>query len=392
MPRKLSADFIYPVSGPAIKNGVVIVDKDGTILEVGSHKKFTNKHVEYHSGILCPGFINSHCHIELSHMKGIIPTGTGLIQFITNVVQQRAADPAIIKKAIRKAEKEMIKNGIVAVGDICNTTDSFKIKHENNLKYHSFIEMFDLMIESNAADTFQKYMEVYNQLVPGESNKKSIVPHAPYSVSTPLFNAIVNHPANKDISISIHNQETPAEDELFISKSGGLVDFYKGFGNALDSFSPLNKPSIYYSLQYLNPKLNTLFVHNTLTKREEIRAAHKWSDKVFWVTCPNANLYIENRLPNYKYFLDENANMTIGTDSLTSNWQLNILDEILTIAKYQSYVPFEELIKWATLNGAKALGFEKELGSFDPGKRPGINLIKLKSPAYTSSSKVKRLV
>ncbi|HMG14493.1 MAG TPA: amidohydrolase family protein [Saprospiraceae bacterium] len=392
MIRKLSADYIYPVSSPAIKNGVVVVDKEGTILEIGTQKQFTGKNIEYHPGILCPGFINTHCHLELSHMRGLIPTGTGLIQFITNVVKHRGAKPEVIQKAIRTAENEMIKNGIVAVGDISNTTDTFKIKAENNLKYHSFIEMFDLMTESNAEPSFQNYIEVYHQLNASKHNKKSVVPHAPYSVSVPLFKKLLEFHKDHDISISIHNQETASEDEFFLSKSGGFVDFYKSFGNTLDSFNATNKPSIHYALKYLNPGLKTLFVHNTMTNKEEIRLAHEWSDKVFWATCPNANLYIENNLPNYKNFLEEDASMTIGTDSLTSNWQLNILDEILTIAKYQSYIPFEELVKWATLNGAKALGFEKELGSFDPGKRPGVNLIKPKSPLYKTSSNIVKLI
>ena len=87
---------------------------------------------------------------------------------------------------------------------------------------------------------------------------------------------------------------------------------------------------------------------------------------------PIANLYIENRLPNYRYFLDSGARVTLGTDSLTSNWQLSILEEMKTIARFQSYVPFEALLRWATLNGAEALGFADTLGSLEPGKTPGL--------------------
>ena len=110
---------------------------------------------------------------------------------------------------------------------------------------------------------------------------------------------------------------------------------------------------------------------------DDISTAHEWSDKVYWATCANANLYIENRLPNYQLFLDGNAKMTIGTDSLTSNWQLSVLDEMKTISKYQSYVSFETLLRWATLNGAEALGYEKDLGSLEVGKTPGLNLLNL---------------
>jgi aminodeoxyfutalosine deaminase len=103
-------------------------------------------------------------------------------------------------------------------------------------------------------------------------------------------------------------------------------------------------------------------------------------------------LYIENRLPNYQIFLDNNAQMTIGTDSLTSNWSLSVLDELKAIARYQSYVPTETLLQWATLNGAKALGFEGDLGSFEIGKTPGINLLQgLDKGNICANTSVKRL-
>ena len=131
-------------------------------------------------------------------------------------------------------------------------------------------------------------------------------------------------------------------------------------------------------MENMNPAYRTLFVHNTMTQPKDIQTAHHWSKKVYWATCPNANLYIENQLPNYQFFIDNQAIMTIGTDSLTSNWELSVLSEMKAIAKYQSYIDFETMLQWATLNGAKALGFEEDLGSFDIGKTPGVNLLNLK--------------
>ncbi|MEY4906115.1 MAG: hypothetical protein RLZZ292_3930, partial [Bacteroidota bacterium] len=113
-----------------------------------------------------------------------------------------------------------------------------------------------------------------------------------------------------------------------------------------------------------------------------------------WATCANANLYIENRLPNYQLFLDADARMTIGTDSLTSNWQLSVLEELKTIQRFQSYVPTETLLRWATLHGAQALGFDQDLGSLEIGKTPGVNLLKNLGKNNTIEAKtiVKRLV
>jgi cytosine/adenosine deaminase-related metal-dependent hydrolase len=171
------------------------------------------------------------------------------------------------------------------------------------------------------------------------------------------------------------------------------VDFYNAFGFSVEQLKPTGRPSIYYAMQHMNPACRTLFVHNTMTAAADIQAAQEWSDNVYWATCANANLYIENRLPNYKAFMDNGARMTIGTDSLTSNWQLSVLEEMKTIAKYQSYVPFETLLQWATLNGAEALGYEAELGSIEPGKAPGLNLLSIdESLKLEASTQVQRLV
>jgi len=204
---------------------------------------------------------------------------------------------------------------------------------------------------------------------------------------------LINELNSDDCTVSIHNQETPSENELFESKTGRFIDFYKAFGFSLDQFSAIGKGSIYYALEHMNPKNRTLFVHNTLTTNEDIKAAKTWSGNIFWATCPNANLYIENRLPNYQNFIDTDAKMTIGTDSLTSNWQLSIIEEMKAIAKYQSYVSFETMLRWATLNGAEALGFEKELGSIEKGKSPGLNLLNLSADMkIDNQTSVKRVV
>ncbi len=386
---KHTASWIYPVSSAPIENGVIVTDNNGKILKIDNYEAHDPASVQHHEGVIVPGFINTHCHLELSHMKGLVPTGSTLIPFITDVVTKRAASTEKIQAAIEAAEKEMIDNGIVAVGDISNTTDTFAQKAKNNLSYYTFLEVFDFLQEDKALETMNKITEEVGKfLMPTTDNRKSYVPHAPYSVSKSLFglieiaNLFEEQKRGKvvhDKTISIHNQETQAEQDLFLNLTGAFYEFYARFGVSLEKFKPKKRTPIFYALQYMNQKKRTLFVHNTLTTQADIQAAHTWSKNVFWATCPNANLYIENRLPNYKFFIEENARMTIGTDSLTSNWQLSVLEEMKTIQRYQSYIDFDSLLKWATINGAQALGFDKELGSLEVGKTPGLNLMDLKA-------------
>lgn len=391
--KKIAADLIYTVDSSPIKDGVILLDDSNRIIALDKKSNHEASTLEYFKGTLIPGFINTHCHLELSHMKGMVNTGTSLIPFITSVVTKRdAVNEEGIQSAINIAEQEMWDGGIMAVGDISNVVDTFAVKQRSKMKFYTFVEMFDMFQAGDANNKFEEYKKVFDSLELKNGSQKSIVPHAPYSVSQPLFDLIQNATPNGNATISVHNQETPPENQLFLEGDGGFADWYASWNLSLDDFTTTGTTSIHYLLKNLNPNNRTLFVHNTLSTPADIQAAHDWSEHCYWASCPNANLYIENRLPNYQHFIDAEAKMTLGTDSLTSNWQLSILEEMKTIARYQSYVPFETLLKWATLNGAEALGFEEELGSISVGKRPGILLLENFDGNLNANTSIKRII
>jgi cytosine/adenosine deaminase-related metal-dependent hydrolase len=273
-----------------------------------------------------------------------------------------------------------------------NKSDTAAQKNRSKIRYYTFVEMFDFLQDSWTEKSFNDYRAVYESQSTAQGNRKSVVPHAPYTVTEGLFRRI-RELNDDEATVSIHNQETPHEDAFFLNKTGDFLEFYKTFGFPIEHFQPTGSTSIHYALAHLNPRNRNLFVHNTMTTPADIQAAQAWSDRVYWATCANANLYIENRLPLYRHFLDNNARMTIGTDSLTSNWQLSVLEEMKTIARYQSYVPFETLLRWATLNGAEALGFEADFGSIEVGKTPGLNLLNLDADLQLKAdTQVQRLI
>ena len=136
--RKLKGDKIF--DGYRLLQGkVLVVESNGTIVEVIDEED-AGIEIESYQGILSPGFINCHCHLELSHLKGMIPECTGLVDFVFKVVNERHFPEEQILDAISKAEDEMIKNGIVAVGDICNNTLTLPQKAKGKLRYYNFIE------------------------------------------------------------------------------------------------------------------------------------------------------------------------------------------------------------------------------------------------------------
>jgi cytosine/adenosine deaminase-related metal-dependent hydrolase len=395
MIKYISADWLFPISAPAIANGIVAFDTDNQqIVAVNPpNVTFGRGDVQHYQGIVCPAFINTHCHLELSHMLGKAPTGTGLLDFIGNVVANRAADEATIQEAIQQADATMYANGINAVGDICNQTDTFAVKNNSLIRYYSFVECFDFWQKKLTQPEFDKYQNVFNQLQPKRGDFKTLVPHAPYSVSPAMFELIHQHQSTQNVTVSIHNQETVAENQLFVDKNSPFVDMWAKFGFDYNDLTQLGNTAIFYLLAQLNPQNRNLLVHNTLTTAAEITAAQQILPNLYFATCPNANLYIENRLPNYQNFIHTNARLTIGTDSLTSNWTLSVLDELKTIAKYNSYIPTQTLLEWATLNGAEALGMQANLGSIETGKRCGlININSSPEASIVQNSSVQRII
>lgn len=369
--RTYSTDILFLGDNDPIANAFITVDGSGQILKFGPLTE--NIEVDEHFvGGLCPGFVNAHCHLELSFMFQKIPTHIGLIEFIKNVIEIRDQfEQTVQQEAIQQAADEMFEKGIVAVGDISNDTRSFAIKKESPLRFHTFVEVFDF--EANATvDNIYKGIDVYDAAPKTDGNSASITPHAPYSCTPTLINFCDRFSRRKTPLLSIHNQEQPQENQYFMDKTGPWDDLFRQWDINQDWFLPANKTSLQAMGELLSDSNQVIYVHNTFTSSADVEWATKHLKKAFFCSCPNANLYIENQLPNYSVLIDSGASICLGTDSLASNWQLSILEEMKTIQAHFPQYNTDKLIEWACYNGAQALFMEKELGSITVGKTPGI--------------------
>jgi cytosine/adenosine deaminase-related metal-dependent hydrolase len=369
--QKFRADQLFDGYRLLSDQYVLITTKDGMVEDIVPVNE-AGDNIQQYEGILSPAFINCHCHLELSHMKGLIPEGTGLVDFVLNVVTQRHFPEEEILAAIEKAEDEMMDNGIIATGDICNNALTIPQKIKGRIYYHNFIEAsgFNPMIAGERFERsvgfFREYARHYS--IPAESN--SIVPHAPYSVADNLWEKIIHFPGNH--LMTIHNQELAAENELFIQGKGELLKLYEKMGIDSSFFKPSGKSSLQtYLLKFLKNQ-SLILVHNVHTSEEDLLFAKAAGKEIAWCLCPNANLYIGRQLPAIDLFIKNNCTIVLGTDSLASNHQLSILEEIKTIRKHFPVIATDQLLRWATINGAKALQMDKLLGSFEKGKQPGV--------------------
>ena len=230
------------------------------------------------------------------------------------------------------------------------------------------MECFDLFQKPADYSGFDQLLKSFN-IKPVDA--KTLVPHAPYSVSPDLFSHILNSSSSTD-TISMHNQETPGENEFAQTGKGDLIGFFNKLNLSLEHYDPPGTTSLEYAGKHLDHDGRVLLVHNTCSTPSDVSYAKETFNEVYWCTCPNANLYIENQLPDYRQLMEAGAQICIGTDSLSSNWQLSILEEIKTILKYNSWLNTEEVIQWACHHGAAALGMDDQLGSLEPGKKPGL--------------------
>ena len=369
--RKLKGDKLFDGFRFLEDDKTLIIDEEGTIQDIIAISE-AGDDVQQFSGILSPGFINCHCHLELSHMKGLIPEGTGLGNFVVNVVEQRHFPDEEILLAIQQAEDEMLVNGIVAVGDICNNALTVSQKTKGRIYYHNFIEASGFNPEiarqrfERSVNFFREYAKNYS--IPVESN--SIVPHAPYSVANELWELIINFPGNH--LFTIHNQETAGENEWFMNKQGEMATMYAAMNIDVSFFKPSGKSSLQTYLSKFLHNQSVILVHNVHTSEEDVLFAKNSGKKIHWCLCPNANLYISGQLPNIDLLMNNDCNIVLGTDSLASNHQLSILEEMKTIQKHFPQIKMEKMLQWATSNGAKALQMDTLLGSFEKGKKPGV--------------------
>jgi cytosine/adenosine deaminase-related metal-dependent hydrolase len=395
--RKISATYIFPGNRPPLKNGILICEDDGTVIDLidTSGQLHEQAGMEQYSGILVPGFVNAHCHLELSHLKGKIPEKTRLGRFLGFINKLRNLQEEDFEEAIKKADFTMKHAGIVAVGDVSNSYTSLETKRNSKIKYHTFVEAFGF--HPSRAEKAFAFAEFVESMFREFDLPTSITPHSPYSVSEGLFLKIRDKALVENSILSVHNQESRDEVLFFKDGSGDIAHHISEILKIdISYWKPTLKSPLEFTLSFIPKENPLLLVHNTFTSPEDIQflKSRRKMENTFLVLCPNANLYIENQLPPVSLFQKEKLNICLGTDSLASNDSLSILKEMIVLQNSFPEITLQNLVEWGSMNGARALGLNDFLGSLEPGKKPGINLITgvdMKNLILTSKSKVKVL-
>ena len=369
--RIISANSIFNGINFLSQEMALVIDDFGILKDIVKKKEIQSSEIEHYDGIIAPGFVNAHCHLELSHLFSQIYPKTGLIEFLKQVIAKRNNfNKKEQEDAAIEADFKMWESGIVAVGDISNIDTTFKTKANSKIYYHTFIELIGLN-PFHSETIFEKGLSLLKELE-NYNLKGSLAAHAPFSSSKLLINKIANYNSLNNLAFSIHNQESEEETKFFAGRPSDINDLFDYLNIDINWFTPPKTSSL---LSYLDeiPNKKSLLVHNTFCKEEDIIASkHKF---INWCFCPGANLFIENTLPNYDLFLNHNQNWCIGTDSLASNQKLDMCFEASILLSKLPSISIESILKALTYNGAKALGIEDKFGKLIIGKNTGLNLI-----------------
>jgi len=390
---RIAASCVYTLDAEPIRNGYVEYDDaDGTVLEVG----VCDSDEEVQAGVIVPGFVNAHCHVELSHLHGKFVKGTGMAGFIDQINALRDWAGRDVKVGLtRKWMDKMWEDGVSAMADISNDDSSFDVKKSHPMYTRTFLEVFGS--EPEMCEGVMKEVADLEEIARNAGLDAAPTPHSCYTMSPQLLSASAAAGLDSGF-LSYHSQESQEEEDLVMRGEGAMYENRKRSGM---STPPVTGES---SLKYFIDRLadvrkapyeeNILLVHNVCLQQSDIDAVRKVMKNVYFAICPLSNIFIHNALPPIALMRENGLDIVLGTDSLSSNDDLDMVKELVCLHENFPEVPMSELLSWACLNGARFLKKDDELGSLTPGKRPGIVLVTGtdENGFVTSGSRSKRII
>ena len=374
--RRIAARYVYPLTSlEPVVNGFVELEDDGTVIRTGVSGDPTAEPVFY-EGALAPGFVNAHCHVELSYMKGLFRKGTGMAGFIDQINELRDTKSMDEKvRDLKEAMDSLWEQGVVAMADISNCADSFAAKASHPMYTRTFLEVFGT--EPEDCDAVMDGVRHLKAVADGFGIDAAPTPHACYTMSPQLVTA-VSVEGLKSGFLSFHSEETEEEEEMLKSGSGKMWENRMKAGMSVPPVT--GKSSLLYFIDRLlegHPAPfdeHILLVHECCMDHDGIDAEKAVMNHPFVAVCPLSNLFIHNTLPPIDLMRRNGLKVCVGTDSLSSNDDLVMVDELYCLQRNFPEVPLGELLTWASRNGADFLA-KREFGTLETGKRPGLVLI-----------------
>jgi cytosine/adenosine deaminase-related metal-dependent hydrolase len=374
--RVVSARWVIPIERPPLAEGAIALDDDGTIRSLGPRDDlraaFPDAPEERAQGVLVPGLVNAHSHLELSALSGAVPGGQGLVPWtrrLMKCVVETAHETR--QKAAVEAARAAVRLGTAAIGDVGNSLDAAPGIGEAGLcglLFHELVGSRETATGDALADADRERDEGAGRWP--EALGYAPAPHAPYSVGPQLMRRIFAAAGRTGHPTSVHVAEDPDEIALLRDGTGRWADVLRAMGVDPASRAPGRSPVAYLAElgAFQGPK-PPLLVHMVHAAERDRRLAREAGATV--VLCPRSNLHIGGRLADVPRLLEDGVPLAVGTDSLASTPDLSLWGELAVLAAHFPSVPAAHWLEAATRNGARALDLRSH-GALMPGKRPGV--------------------
>jgi cytosine/adenosine deaminase-related metal-dependent hydrolase len=368
--------WVLPVSQPPIQEGAVVV-QGGQIRAVGPAREvlsdFKGLICDHGSGAILPGLVNCHTHLEFSALAGRIPPQERWEAWLAAALAQREAlDPTAVETGIVQGIEALRRSGTALVGEVSNTGASLPHLENSPLAYHLFYECLGFHLKERLE--LGECFEFFADAAVAGNPCVSAAAHAPYSVSAALFQAVSrwNGEARPQ---TVHLGESRAELDFLAAGHGFFQDLLKSRGRWREDFRPpASSPTSYlHALDFLGPR--TLAVHGVWLDEPDCQLLAR--SGTWLVLCPRANRYTGAGVPPVDRLLETGVNLALGTDSLAGNWDLNLFGEMRWLHRNFPAYPGDLWLRLGTLNGARALGRDRDLGSLEPGKKAALGFVSL---------------
>jgi cytosine/adenosine deaminase-related metal-dependent hydrolase len=376
MPDVYRAAWVLPIVSPPIRDGWVAVE-DGRVVGLGTAQTLPDRAHELRdrgltSEVILPGLVNAHTHLELSWMKGRVPPGDSMPAWAQRLIDLRLSESAGGEGPVLEAIADVRASGTALVGDVMNGPGTYALLAASPLFAAAFYELLGFN-PAFATSLMAAAHQQLSELSQTDRVRLTIVPHAPYSVSPGMFQAIADAAGRRPVSV--HVGESP--DEIVFLKNGtgpwrsllerlgawnphwiapacGPVDYLERFGLVNDRLIAV------HGVQLTDPELARLAIAGATI-----------------VTCPRSNRWTGVGSPPVARFYASGVRVAIGTDSLASAPDLNLFYEMAVVRELAPGVPARAILRSATLDGAQALGFGNELGAIHPGARAELIAVRI---------------
>jgi aminodeoxyfutalosine deaminase len=373
---RFSADWILPISDPAIGGGAVTIDA-GRIVSVTARDG--REDVALGRVVVLPGLVNAHTHLELSYLHGRIPPASTFLDWVRPMLaarreRSRPDDPAILQAAGAAIDRARA-TGTAVIGDVTNTLAAVPLLAAAKMPacvFHELIGFAGL----NAAEQVAGARQAIDAIPAGEHVRLSLAAHAPYSVSPALFAAIRQDLDDRTVSVStVHLGESSEEVELLAKGTGPWRTLLGELGVWNEGWEvPACSPVEYLAeMGFLNS--STLAVHGVQFEGTDLDRLRTLG--VTLVSCPRSNRYVGVGSPPLEAFYAMDVEVAFGTDSLASVGDMNMFGELAEARRIAPKVPARALLRSATLAGATGLGFGNDFGSIEPGKRAALIAVRV---------------